>query len=134
MPSLLTQLPRAYNHRPLAPPPPTGRDGAGGVPHGAEVPGALLRQLAVSHASGDPSVPGLHSDELPDWKLVINSNGTTNCDDVPILDTPPSATSPISSPSNNASSCIESPIPVRSSAMCLEELYTITEDTENLHI
>ncbi|KAE9009135.1 hypothetical protein PR001_g16514 [Phytophthora rubi] len=74
----------------------------------------------------------LGDDELPDWKSV--SNGTTNCDDVPILDTPPSTTSPVSSPSNNAPSCFESPIPARSSAMCLEDLYTITEDTENLHI
>ncbi|KAG6609542.1 Phox homologous domain [Phytophthora cinnamomi] len=74
----------------------------------------------------------LCEDELPDWKSV--SNGMSSGDDVPILDTPPSTTSPVSSPCNDAPSSYESPIPVRGSAMCLEELYTITEDTENPHI
>ncbi|GMF43028.1 unnamed protein product [Phytophthora fragariaefolia] len=77
-------------------------------------------------------IKDLGEDELADWKSV--SNATTTIEDVPILDTPPSTSSSISSPGVAVVVSNDSPIPGRGSAMCLEELYTITEDTEHLHI
>ncbi|GMF10547.1 unnamed protein product [Phytophthora lilii] len=95
---------------------------------------AQCRVLKVIRSFLD--IKDLGEDELPDWKSA--SNGTTSGDEVPILDTPPSTTSnpsPVSQVAKDAAAgSNESPIPTRTSAMCLEELYTITEDTEHLHV
>ncbi|ETP13406.1 hypothetical protein F441_11456 [Phytophthora nicotianae CJ01A1] len=74
-------------------------------------------------------------DDLSDWKS--SSNGTTSADEVPILDTPPStssSSSPLSKAAIEAATSNETPIQRKTSAMCLEELYTITEDTEHAHV
>jgi hypothetical protein len=74
-------------------------------------------------------------DDLPDWKSA--SHGSTSGDEVPILDTPPSTTSnpsPVSRAAIEAAEANDSPIPTRTSALCLDQLYTITEDTEHLHV
>ncbi|KAG3023813.1 hypothetical protein PC121_g9604 [Phytophthora cactorum] len=71
-------------------------------------------------------------DDLPDWKSA--SNGTFSGDEVPILDTPPSTTSnpsPLSKAMIEVATSSVSPTQGKTSAMCLEELYTITEDTDH---
>ncbi|KAL4151798.1 hypothetical protein PRNP1_008735 [Phytophthora ramorum] len=81
-------------------------------------------------------IKDLGEDLVPDWKSV--SNGSSTGGDVPILDTPPSTggtnPSPVSTSSSDAAGSNGSPIPARTSAMCLEELYTITEDTEHAFV
>lgn len=73
-------------------------------------------------------------DQLPDWKAASQGSNTT--DEVPILDTPPSTSSvpsPLREAINDSVRSSDSPQPSRTSAMCLEELYTITEDPEHPH-
>ncbi|KAL3666535.1 hypothetical protein V7S43_008168 [Phytophthora oleae] len=78
-------------------------------------------------------IKDLGEDELLDWKSI--SNGTTSGEEVPILDTPPSTTSN-PSPLSKAviEACSTGSIERRTSAMCLEDLYTISEDLENTHV
>ncbi|KAG1700277.1 hypothetical protein DVH05_012082 [Phytophthora capsici] len=79
-------------------------------------------------------IKDLGEDELSDWKSI--SNGTTSGEEVPILDTPPSTSSNPSllSKAVNDTGSTESSIERKTSAMCLEDLYTISEDLENLHV
>ncbi|RLN51942.1 hypothetical protein BBJ29_002937 [Phytophthora kernoviae] len=70
--------------------------------------------------------------DMPDWKAASNGS-TTSSDEVPILDTPPSTTS-APSPMHEPVDARKSPQTARTSAMCLDELYTIAEDTERLHV
>ncbi|KAG7402121.1 hypothetical protein PHYBOEH_005684 [Phytophthora boehmeriae] len=71
--------------------------------------------------------------DMPDWK-ASSYDSNTSSDDVPILDTPPSTTS-APSPLHEEIDAHKSLQTARaSSAMCLEELYTITEGTERLHV
>ncbi|KAG7393715.1 hypothetical protein PHYPSEUDO_004478 [Phytophthora pseudosyringae] len=76
-------------------------------------------------------------DDVPDWKSGSNCTDTSG-DEVPILDTPPSTSSsnpsPLSKATIDAAGSMESPIQGRTSAMRLEDLYTITEDLEHAHV
>uniref|UniRef100_M4BT37 Uncharacterized protein n=1 Tax=Hyaloperonospora arabidopsidis (strain Emoy2) TaxID=559515 RepID=M4BT37_HYAAE len=75
-------------------------------------------------------IKDLGEEELAGWKS--NSHGTTSSDEVSVQDIPPSVISSVSPLSTADTDPDESPSLRDASVMCLEELYTIMEDTEHL--
>uniref|UniRef100_A0AAV1V536 PX domain-containing protein n=1 Tax=Peronospora matthiolae TaxID=2874970 RepID=A0AAV1V536_9STRA len=71
----------------------------------------------------------LGEEELAGWKS--NSHGTTCSDEVSAQDIPPSVISSVSPLSTADTEPNESPSPRDTSVTCLDELYTIMEDTEH---
>ena len=67
-------------------------------------------------------------EELAGWKS--NSHDTASSDEVPLQDTPSCGVSGASSSSTTENDLNESPVPRDTSMLCLEELFTIMEDTE----
>ncbi|CAI5739286.1 unnamed protein product [Hyaloperonospora brassicae] len=71
----------------------------------------------------------LGEEEPAGW--TSNSHGTASSDEVPLQDTPSCLVAGASSSSTTENDLNESPVPRDTSMLCLEELFTIMEDTEH---